>query len=355
MKIVFTIKSINLAGGSERSTVTVANALAGLGHNVSIVSYTGKGEQPFFDVDSRVSRYYLSPKHDRWPVLLREWRRIILLRRLYARLQPDVIMLVGTTRAFVNIPASKGYPIVAKEYFSINHRSQLTSALSRRLTAKYAQAIVTLSEYDAEVYRQKYGAKRAVVIHNPLTLTAPRPSLLQNKVVLGLGRMSYVKGFDLLLEAWRQVRHKDWELHLVGDGKMKKKLERMVRDKQIDGVRFFPATSDVEPHYRNASIFVLPSRSEAFGNVLLEAMSVGLPVVSFDCGAGPRDIIQSGLTGVFVSPGDTVSMAKEIDHLMEDSELLHRMGNAARERIGRYDKELIISQWEDLFTQVCRK
>ena len=285
----------------------------------------------------------------------RECRRIVLLRRLYARLRPDVIVVIGTTRAFVNVPATRGYRVVAKEYFSIDHRSQLTSSLSRRLTARHAQAIVALSEYDARVYRQRYGAKKAVVIPNPLTFAAPQPSPLQDKVVLGLGRMSYVKGFDLLLDAWSRVAHKDWELHLVGDGKMKKKLERMVRDRGIGGVRFFPATSDVEPHYRSASIFVLPSRSEAFGNVLLEAMSVGLPVVSFDCGAGPRDIILPGQTGVFVPPGDTASMAGELDRLMADPGRLRRMGNAARESIRRYDRGLIVSQWEDLLIKTSRE
>ena len=129
----------------------------------------------------------------------------------------------------------------------------------------------------------------------------------------------------------------------------------MVRDRGIGGVRFFPATSDVEPHYRSASIFVLPSRSEAFGNVLLEAMSVGLPVVSFDCGAGPRDIILPGQTGVFVPPGDTASMAGELDRLMADPGRLRRMGNAARESIRRYDRGLIVSQWEDLLIKTSRE
>lgn len=355
MKIVFTIKSVNLAGGSERSTVTIANALVARGHDVSIVSYTGKGVQPFFDIDSRIKLYYLSPKHDHWPVLARECRRIILLRRLYRHLMPDVIMLVGTTRAFVNVPSTKGYSVVAKEYFSVKHRSQITTELSRRLTAKHSDAVVTLSEYDAEVYKNKYGAKKALVIHNPPTLISPQPSSLQNKVVLGLGRMSYVKGFDLLLEAWAHVKHKDWELHLVGDGKMKPKLERMVSDRRIEGVRFFPATSDVEPYYRNAAIFALPSRSEAFGNVLLEAMSVGLPVVSFDCGAGPREIIEDGKTGVFVKSGDTVAMAQELDDLMDDNAGLKQMGMAARQSVKRYDRDAIALQWENLFKQVCGK
>lgn len=355
MKIVFTIKSINLAGGSERTTITVAEALVERGHDVSIVSFKGRGVEPFFNIDSRIKRYYLAPKRERWPVLFRECRRIILLRKLYARLQPDVIVAIGATRAFVNIPAAKGFPLVVNEYFSVNHRSQLTSALSRRLTAKYADAVITLSDYDAEVYRHKFGAEKAVAISNPPNLLNPAPSLLQNKVVLALGRITKVKGFDLLIDAWRQVEHTDWELHIVGDGKMKKQLMKMVEKQNIKGVRFFFATSNVAPVYREASIFVLSSRSEGFGNVLLEAMSVGLPVVSFDCGAGPRDVIIPDINGIFVPPGDTASMAKELDSLMSDPRRLLKMGNAARESVRRFDIESVISQWENLLKEVSEK
>ena len=352
MRIVFTIKSINLAGGSERSTVTIANALVKRGHDVSIVSYTGSDTQPFFSIDAPIRRYYLAPQHDRYPVLIREVRRIVRLRKLYAQLRPDVIVVIGTTRAFVNVPATKGYPVIAKEYFTVDHRSQLTSALSRRWTARHAQAILTLSDYDAEIYRQCYGAKKAVVIPNPLSLSAPQPSSLQNKVVLGLGRMSYVKGFDLLLKAWQQVQHTDWELHLVGDGNWRPKLQQMVANLHLRNVCFYPATADVELHYRNASLFVLPSRSEAFGNVLLEAMSVGLPVVAFDCGAGPKAIIQDKETGIIVPAEDTAAMAHALDELMDNPVRCKEMSEAALLRMKQYDIDTIMAQWETLLTEV---
>ncbi len=354
MKIVFTIKSINLAGGSERSTVTIANALAARGHEVAIVSYTGSDREPFFTIDNRIQRYYLSPQRDHYPVLVREVRRICKLRKLYKALQPDVIVVIGTTRAWVNVPATHGYKVVAKEYFSVHHRAQLTSWLSRKLTAKHADAIIALSEEDRRIYSQQFGAKRVEIIPNPLTFASVdiRSTTLTNKVVLGIGRITYVKGFDLLLDAWKQVKHTDWSLHLVGDGKMRKALEQRVAQEDIKNVQFFPATADVLPHYQDASIFVLPSRSEAFGNVLTEAMSVGVPTVSFDCGEGPREVVENGVTGVIVPPQDTQAMAQTLDILMDAPARLEAMSKASIQRAKRYDTDAIMQQWELLFEEI---
>lgn len=341
-----------MAGGSERSTVTIANALAERGHDVSIISYTGKDTSPFFGIKNSISRYYLAPAHDRWPVLFREVRRIVLLRRLYADLKPDVIVVIGTTRAFVNVPAAKGYRMVAKEYFSVEHRSQLTSYISRKIMAHHADAIVTLSTHDADVYTNRYGARKTVVLSNPPTLVHPEPSDFQHKVVLGLGRLSYVKGFDLLLDAWSQINHGEWQLHIVGDGKMKKKLQQIVRDNHIEDVCFLPATADVAPLYRNASLFVLPSRSEAFGNVLLEAMSVGLPVVCFDCGAGPGDIVDNEVTGLMVASQDTKAMSAALEQLMNNPQRIRQMSAAALAKVQCYDKEVIIDRWETFLQEL---
>ncbi len=354
MRIVFTIKSINLAGGSERSTSTIANALVARGHEVAIVSYVGSDMQPFFPIDERIKLYYIAPQRERYPVLIREIRRICKLRQLYALIRPDVIVVIGTTRAWVNVPATRGYKVVAKEYFSVHHRSQLLSWFSRRLTASTANAIVALSEEDKRIYLQRLGAKRVEIIFNPLTLKNPTPSQLDKKIVLGLGRMTYVKGFDLLLDAWKQVKHTDWCLHLVGDGKMRKKLVKRVIQEKIPNVYFFPATADVLPHYMAASLFVLPSRSEAFGNVLTEAMSVGIPTISFDCGEGPRSIVEENVTGIIVPAQDTQAMANALDTLMNDSARLQAMSIASLNRAKCYDTEVVMMQWEKIFEEVIR-
>ncbi|HCS88161.1 MAG TPA: hypothetical protein DIW30_07160 [Bacteroidales bacterium] len=352
MKIVFTIKSINLGGGSERSTISLANALVAQGDEVVIISFTGSNTKPFFGIDSRISLFYLAPQHDPYPVIVREIRRIKRLRVLYRQLRPDVIVVIGTTRAFVNIPSTRGYKVVHKEYFTVSHRSQLTSCFSRHLTARYSDAVVVLSDYDADVYRKHWHTEYVRKIPNLLTFSQPAPSALQNKVVVAVGRQTPVKGFDLLLDAWRQVKHTDWELHIVGDGKEHKHLLELAEQYQLRNVVFYPATPNVLPFYQEASLFVLPSRSEAFGNVLTEAMSVGLPAVCFDCGAGVREILQEGVTGILVPPKDTKEMAIALDRLMSNKSLRHNMSAAALERIKCFQTDTIVGAWHRLFEDI---
>ncbi len=354
MRIVFTIKCINLIGGSEHSTIDVANGLVARGHDVSIISFVGGGDKPHFDIDNRIQVHYLAPRKDKYPAIIRDVRRIVKLRELYAAIKPDVIVIVGTTRSLVNMPAARGYRVIGWEYFSVDHMAQLTSKMSRRFTAKTADGIVTLSQYDADVYLKRWSAKRAVVIPNPLTLKNPQQSTLQNKIVLALGRMTRVKGYDMLLDAWKKVKHSDWALHMVGDGGQRDLLERKVKNENIARVEFFPATSDVVSHFKEASIFALSSRSEAFGNVLTEAMSAGVPAVAFDCSAGPREIIQHNETGILVPPNDVSAFAKALDDLMDNPQKLKSMGVAALERVKMYDLETIMVQWENLFAQICK-
>lgn len=352
MKIVFTIKSVNLGGGSERSTISLANALVAQGDEVVIISFTGSNTKPFFGIDSRISLFYLAPQHDPYPVLVREARRIKRLRALYRHLKPDVIVVIGTTRAFVNIPSTRGYKVVHKEYFTVSHRSQLTSCFSRWLTARCSDAVVVLSDYDADVYRKRWNAECVRKIPNLLTFSQPAPSPLRSKVVVAVGRQTPVKGFDLLLDAWRQVKHTGWQLHIVGDGKEHKHLLALAEQYRLRNVVFCPATPDVLPFYQEASVFVLPSRSEAFGNVLTEAMSVGLPAVCFDCGAGVREILQEGVTGFLVPPKDTKAMAMALDKLMDDETLLHNMSAAALERVKMFRPDAIVGAWHQLFNDI---
>ncbi len=354
MKIVFTIKSINLGGGSERSTISLANALVERGDEVVIVSYTGSDTKPFFRIDSRISLVYLAPQHDPYPVLIREARRIKQLRRLYQQLQPDVIVVIGTTRAFVNIPATRGFRTVHKEYFTVAHRAQLTSNLSRRWTAKNSDAVVVLSDYDAQVYSQLWHNPCVRKIPNILTFNHPATSALQSKTVIAVGRQTRVKGFDLLLDAWRQVKHNDWQLHIIGSGSEHKHLLALKEQYHLDNVVFTPATPNVLPYYQEASLFVLPSRSEAFGNVLTEAMSVGLPAVCFDCGAGIREILQDGTTGLLIPAEDTQAMAAGLDCLMDNEALRQSMSANALQQVKRFETDRIVQEWHNLFESICK-
>ncbi len=351
MNIVFTIKDINKFGGIERATVLVANALVERGHHVTIISFAGSGTTPFFEIDKKVQVIYLSTIKN--IPLVRDIRRIISLKRLYRQINPDIIILAGTKRALVNLPAARGYRVITCEHSSVSrHQHSPKQRLVRYLSAKYSECIVTPTQWDAEEYKRQFGAKRTLAIPNPLTLQATSPASLEDKVVLSVGRLEKVKGYDLLLKAWSQVQHKDWILRIVGGGKCEQKLREQIQKNNIQRVELVGASRDVAPYYQRAAIYALSSRSESFGLVLTEAMTFGLPIVAFDCGAGPREIVKNEVTGLIVPAKDTAAMARALDKLMEDTALRHTMGENALQELEKYSMESIIMQWETLFKQI---
>ena len=170
--------------------------------------------------------------------------------------------------------------------------------------------------------------------------------------MIAVGRYSYEKGYDLLLKIWSVVEKRctDWELNIYGMGDPSPYVKYLT-ELSIDKNRCHlnACVVDVSKVYGNSSILVLPSRTEGFGLVLLEAMAHSLPIVSFDCENGPRTIISDGKDGILVPPFDLNRFSEQLIRLMEDEELCKKMGNNGKSKSKHYDMEVIAFQWKSLF------
>jgi glycosyltransferase involved in cell wall biosynthesis len=189
-----------------------------------------------------------------------------------------------------------------------------------------------------------------------------------NRVVT-IGRYAYQKGYDLLLQAWAEVERtrkeergrrneemrelENWTLDIYGQGDQTD-YRQLMAELGIDSNRCHlnGPVEDVVKVYQDSSIFVLSSRFEGFGMVLVEAMACGLPVVSFDCPAGPDEIITDGVDGLLVPSGDVHALAGKLMTLMADEALRERLGQQARQSARRYEMAAIATQWKDLFDQL---
>ena len=192
------------------------------------------------------------------------------------------------------------------------------------------------------------------VIPNPLSFVPQQVSLLNQKKAICVGSISYNKGYDLLISAWEQVaiKHSDWTVSIYGKGgtsQLQKLIDQKGLTKQIV---FCGPTSQIQEKYLESSFLILPSRSEGFGMVLIEAMACGLPCISFDCPCGPRDIIEDGKNGYLVEPERMDLLADAINKTIEDPDWLHQMGTYARNSIHAYQIETIATLWHQLFSQL---
>jgi glycosyltransferase involved in cell wall biosynthesis len=209
--------------------------------------------------------------------------------------------------------------------------------------------IVTLTQQDVPFWH-KY-AKRIEVVPNMLTITPKRVTDYRVKRVISAGRYMSEKGFDMLLEAWHLLpnEYSNWHLYIFGNGDRTAYLKIVEKYHMEESVHLMPATNDVAEEFSKSSIYVMSSRYEGFGLVLAEAMSCGLPCVSFDCPYGPREIINDGEDGLLARYKDIKDFANTISKLMSDSCLRYNLCKQALKNIMRYEPQAIMNRWINLF------
>lgn len=174
------------------------------------------------------------------------------------------------------------------------------------------------------------------------------------KSIVICGRLIKLKGFDDALRCFKKVSEViAAELYVIGDGPEKQNLLELSEQLNIkDKVQWLGFVSHPEVIMSHADAFLLCSHYEGFGNVIIEAMSVGLPVVSTDCPYGPGEIIDDNISGVLVPVGDFQRMAKEVVKILSDRKLSEKLIQNAYERVGDFSKERITQQYERLFEKL---
>lgn len=213
---------------------------------------------------------------------------------------------------------------------------------------KQLDRFVVLTEEDSHNWPE---LDNIVVIPNFVSSIPKMKSTCSNKKVIAVGRYTYQKGFDLLVNVWEIVHriHPEWTLDIYGAGNSKS-YQSMADEKGLSSsLHCNGSVSNIYSAYAESSIFVLSSRYEGFGLVIIEAMGVGLPVVSFACPCGPRDIINNGHNGYLARNGDIEDMAQKICDLIEHDDKRIRMGANAVGTAEMYNKDFIMKKWIELF------
>lgn len=371
MKILYITDEIYLSGGRERALSDKANyILAKTSHKVSIITSEQKGRRPRYPLDPRVeladiyvnyerNKSYFHPSN-----LIKIPRHMIRLRRAIDRIKPDIIITLSGQIDYYLLPfMAAGTPLIKEFHSSIfsdgNNTGnaslvkKLLSKLDPFISQKYSRLVVL---NDDEKNLMRYG--KISIMPNALSHYPPGAKL-ENKIVISAGRIAPVKGYDLLLKAWGEASgsHSDWKLHIYGDGEigLKSNLKKLARDMGIDGsVSFCGDRDDLMEKMSEASIYVMSSHSECFPLALLEAMSCGLPAISFDCPTGPRNIISNGEDGLLVRAGDISGLARNICKLMDDVTMRKRIGASARSSAAKYSADIVIPMWLALFEELAQ-
>jgi glycosyltransferase involved in cell wall biosynthesis len=361
-------------GGTIRTTLNIAGHLAG-GHEVEVISVVRRRDEAFLPVPSSVTMTALDDRtvparHPRVRAVLMRlpsllvhdedwafgacsvWTDVQLLRKLW-RLRSGVLI---TTRPALNLIAAelapRGLVTVGQEHMNFHaHRPGLANAIRRDYKGLDALAVLTHDD------RRDYGElladapTRVVRIPNALPELPGGRSTLERPVVVAAGRLTPQKGFDLLIEAFEEVARQrpDWTLRIFGAGPRRRQLAEMIGERGLyNNVFLTGATQEIGPELAKASLYALSSRYEGFGMVILEAMSKGLPVVSFDCPRGPGEIIHHGRDGLLVENGDVPAFTRALLALIDDEDRRRAMGEAALRTAATYAIDEIGPEWDEL-------
>lgn len=351
-KICFLIGNLNNSGGTERVTTLIANALAQKNFQVSILSLTN-GKQPFFELMTSIKIYSLYPEKISFKknFLGAVWR----IRQFITEHQIDTLVVVDSISCIFTVPALFGLEVkhICWEHFIFNVNLGVKYRdIGRRWAAKYCDYVVTLTQRDKELWEKglkKINAK-IIAISNPIPYEDIEniPSL-EYKTILTVGRLTHVKGFDLLITAWAKVAQQvpDWKIIIVGSGEDELMLKQMAKDLHVeDSIVFAGQQKNMDTFYRQASFFCMSSRFEGFGMVLLEAQSYGLPIVAFDCDIGPAEIIDHNINGLLVEPENINGLTNSLLELINLSNIQYeKMSSNAVENSVRYSVNPIVKQW----------
>lgn len=377
LKIVYCTPALYMAGGVERVLSLKANYFADhYGYDITIVLTEGKNKPLFYPLSDKIKVVNLDIGFEElWTcsflkkILVYLKKQRIYKKRLteeLMRLRPDIT--ISLLRREINFLTSvkDGSKKIGELHVNRSNYRNFESGEANAIKNLFAKLwmrnlvshlkrldrFVVLTEEDKVSWTE---LNNVIVIPDPLAFTIDEVSPLTNKRVIAVGRYVYQKGFDLLLQAWAKMenQHSDWELVVYGMGD-RDPYEQIIDDLRIDRSRchLYGSTPDIKKEYLNSSLFVFSSRFEGFGMVLIEAMACGLPVVSFDCPCGPKDIVRHDEDGMLVPSCNADSLADVMHRLMSDDDLRKDMASKAIINVRRFQLNEIAQRWKTLFNSV---
>lgn len=367
MKILYLTDQTCLHGGIEKVLSQKANYFADVdGDEVTIVTYNQKGRDPVYPLSEKIKRIDLginyepgiSYFHPRNLKKIPKHRHA--LKKILKEIKPNVVISCSFGPDFYFIPSVEKHIPKIKEFHSTRHFVKYNSG--KELVLKY------LSDYAEKQYHKivllnhdepkYYNSDNLIIIPNPTEMDS-RTCNLAGKKIIAAGRISLQKNFEDLVDAFNLIKNDfpDWEVHIYGDDYLgrREEIQQQINKLGLEKNIFFKGvTADLKETFLDYSIYAMTSNYETFPMVLLEALAVGLPIVSYNCPTGPDRIVTDRVDGYIVPYKDTHDFATQLKILMSDEEFRRYLGVNAKQNADRFEISKVMKQWKELFLSLAK-
>lgn len=376
MKIVYCILGTFNSGGMERVLANKTNYLAKLGHDISIITTDQKNRKPYFDLDESIKQIDLGINYteNNSSGLLKKLfdypkkqalHKKLLTEQLLA-IQPEICVSLFDHEVDLLPEIKDGSKKIVEIHFSRFKRLQYGRKGIWKIIDSYRSKkdLKTVQKYDkfvvlTEEDKSYWGdLPNIIVIPNANSFPVSQRSNLTSKHVIAVGRYDYQKRFEDLVDVWKIVHQQepDWKLNIFGKGPEKENLQNQINKLGLEKTLILQEpVRNIDQQYLDSSMIAMTSRYEGLPMALLEAQASGLPMISYACKCGPRDIIQEGKNGYLLEEEDKAGMANKILELIRDPELRDTMGQHAFEMSGDFSEAAVMKKWIQLFNDALNR
>lgn len=350
-EICFVIHSLQ-AGGMERVMSELLRFFAAKeNYNVHLVLY-GIKRDVFYEIPQNIHIHRPPFEFDNSRRLLSTIKTHFFLRKKIQEINPISALSFGERWNSMVLLALWG----TKVPVYVSDRAQPDKSLGkihdilRKVLYPKAKGVIVQTQKALDIYKRMYAQTHFKVIGNPIR-PIPARAVTKENVIVMVGRYIQSKQQNVLIEIFSQLNAPDWKLVLVGYDHLKQQnqhqWEALAKDLNVsERVIFAGKQEDVEHYYLSSKIFAFTSASEGFPNVIGEAMSAGLPVVSFDCVAGPSDMIVEGENGFLIPLNDKKRFAEKLQFLIDNPDQIESMGKKSKELIAQFELNYICTAFE---------